>query len=174
MDLSNVEVKKDAPEPKKAAYLYGFGGWLYVFAIGLAFKAYQAYMVLSQHYLGFGSKDYQLVLDPSSSSYNSLWKPFLTVEILGNILIIVFIALIAFFCYKQRALFKKLSIIFISLNFLFILFEFFMMLSLNSFYVDPIYTPDQIITPILQATIYAAIWIPYFMFSKRVKNTFLK
>ncbi|WP_214630032.1 DUF2569 domain-containing protein [Paenibacillus agaridevorans] len=169
----NVKETKTEPEPQ-TDNLVGFGGWLIVFAIGMAYNLYRCANILYKHYLLVGTEEYLSIINPNSEYYISLWKPFITLEIAGNIIAILFIVAMAILCLRMSRFFKHASIAYVSFMLVLIVVEFFLMITLNDYYQDPIYYPEEIITPVVQAIIYASVWIPYMIVSKRVKNTFIR
>lgn len=145
------------------------GGWLILVAIGLTFSPLTIF--------------YEIYTTPSFIN-NNVWKSLLNyedlltailfaVEIIYNLLYLVFSLLIVFLFYKRRTILPRFAIILYSSTLLFLIIDTIAAIQINPLAFTS--TEKQIFNKeIVSAFISAAIWIPYFIFSKRVKQTFVK
>jgi hypothetical protein len=160
----DVMIRKQKTE---SLVYFGFGGWLYLVAIQLI--------------LGFGNSLFYF-LDTILPLYQSGKLPILTqqnplygidviYETIMHLIYIVFPLVIGYFCYKQKLLFKKLAITFYVYNILANIIYYFISQAIPELASPPI--SSKVMTGIVGSLISAAIWIPYFILSKRVKNTYV-
>lgn len=170
--LSKQEINETVTK-KIEPYYYGFGGWLYLFSAGIAFQFFRLLKSSYDKYLLMQSDDYHLFTDRTSELYNSLWEPLIIFECIAEVFLCVIILLIAFYCIKLNKKFKTFSITFIAASVVFQFIDLIFMLNIQNWYDFEMYTESELYTGISQSTIYAIIWIPYFLISKRVKNTFV-
>lgn len=165
-EQSLIETKKEKP------YLYGFGGWLYLFAAGIIFQFYGTVTSLNKTYKLFTSDDFAQLTTIGSQSYNSLWKPTILFEMASQIISLLLMLSIAFFCIKLSPYFKYLSITFISFILVANSIDLFLMLSIQNGYADDLFGGDDVYKQVTKSIGYAIVWIPYMLLSKRVKNTY--
>lgn len=168
------ENRMNNTKPEKP-YVYGFGGWLILVAIGLMLTFGQSVLYLFQTMLPiFNSEKWEILTSPSSELYHSLWAPALIFDLSICLVNIICILCIAFLCYKLSRKFKTLMIVFISLKVLFAAVSFILMYILSDYYSNPeIINSGASLKTLFQSIVYASIWIPYFIVSKRVKNTYI-
>jgi len=155
-----------AIEPK------GLGGWLILPAIGLFYLPVRLLISLNKDFLPIFAKGYwEILTTPGSEAYHHLWAPLIIFEISSNILFILFDVFLIFLFFTKSYRFPLLYIIFLVSNLLFVVGDF--------FFADfsPIIAaesdPDSLME-VARTIVAAMIWIPYFLVSKRVKNTFVK
>ncbi|MGO9775686.1 MAG: DUF2569 family protein [Terracidiphilus sp.] len=144
--------------------LEGIGGWLILPAIGLAITPFITFYNL------FG-------LDiPALSRYGSGLLlnghsgliGLLVFEIIMNIILLAGAIGLNILLYSKKRIFPKCMIIFLTANFLFILGDQIAVSALLA-------SADRVsgITDVIRAFIGAVIWIPYFLNSQRVAQTFV-
>lgn len=158
---------------KNEVYYYGFGGWLYIFAAGLVYQFLFNLKIAYDNYLITKTDNYYSYTTIGSESYNSLWETAIWFEIIAASIIVVLVALIAYFCIKQSKKFRTMAILFISVSLFFQCIDLFLMLSIQNGYSEDIFGPSKY-DNLYKSTVYAIVWIPYLLLSKRVKNTFIK
>lgn len=108
---------------------------------------------------------------PGTGAYHYLWGPLIVYEIVGNLFFAIgaIVLVVLFFTKNHR--FPLLMIGFLVLNPVFVILDHFLG-NLIPFVADMGDTESY--AEIGRAVIGAMIWVPYFMVSKRVKNTFVK
>ena len=150
----------------------GIGGWLILPLIGLFIVPIRiSLLVLKDLVPIFTEGHWNVLTTPGSGAYHPLWAPLLIFECAGNAIFIIFsIVLLVFFFPKSRLL-PKLIIFYLVLNLLFVAGDFFL--------ADLIPAVAEQSNPhsakeLGRAIIGAMIWVPYFLFSKRVKQTFVR
>lgn len=158
-------VKPDKPEP------VGFGGWLYLVAIGLVLTFGRSIYYLFDGLIPLlGSEEWVLLTTSGNEAYDPMWKVVIYSEMFLHISLIVLIATIGYMCLKGKKLFKYLMISYLLLNLIYSIIAFFMYQSIEFMAQDSF---NDSINDIFRTGVICAIWIPYFLLSKRVKNTYV-
>lgn len=150
----------------------GLGGWLILVGIGLFLTPFIIMASLLMDYLPIFTEGYwEVMTTPGSEAYHPLWAPVITVEIIGNIFFILFgiVLVILFFTKSHR--FPKFAIVFYASNLLFIVFDLLWASGIPAVSALGYYDSFK---DMVQALAKCAIWIPYMLVSKRVKNTFVR
>ncbi len=150
----------------------GLGGWLILPAIGLFVLPIRLAISLNSDFLPIFQEGYWDVLTtPGSEAYHHLWAPLITFEIAGNAFFIIFDIILIFLFFAKSYRFPTLMIIYLASNFLFVVSDFFF-----ADFIPAVAAQGdaESIKELFRSIIGAMIWIPYFLVSKRVKNTFVK
>jgi hypothetical protein len=141
------------------ANLKGIGGWLILIAIGLGLGAISLLLALGGFLLLLFSPASQALLAAHPGFGSVLWF-----EAIASVVFLAAIIALNFLFYQKRRDFPRWAIAFLAANFLLDAAIQQMMLQ----YVPTYPSFDAFVS--LSA---AAIWIPYFLISKRVKQTFV-
>ncbi len=165
--LETSDQTADESEPS------GTGGWLGLFALGIVFSLFVGVRILYGNISLFGTDGYKLLTDPDSSYYVASMLPSLVIETALVTIQILMILFILYLGLKHKKSFKYICISFIAYNILLNTVDTLMFSQVQSTLSDVI-PDDNSYTDIFRSFIYAVIWIPYFLRSKRVKNTFVK
>lgn len=164
MQVANhLDIKLGNPQPS------GIGGWLILPCIGLllsplriAKTAYDTYSPIMK------METLELLANTQLPSHNPRLLPVLGAELLINIAFILFTLAIIPQFFRKHAGVPKLMVIWYSIS---VAAQFLDMIFIM--YTDTKTGLDtQLTKDAIKATVIAAIWIPYFMRSVRVKNTF--
>lgn len=148
----------------------GLGGWLILPMLGLIFLPIKLGAMLATTYYPIFSEGYWEVLtNPGSEAYHALWAPLLIFEIVGNSGFLIGAIVLLVFFFQKHHRFPTLMIWFLGLNLAFVGIDFFAadLIPAVAAAPDPESTQE-----LIRAITGAAIWIPYFLKSVRVKNTF--
>lgn len=165
---ANVESNDIAP---KVDGPVGIGGWLILVVIGLVVTPIRLVLFLMTNYVPiFRDGAWGQLTTPGTPAYHALWAPVITFEIAGNMLIIV-LALVTLFCLirKSRKT-PKMAIVLYSWAAVFVVIDFF---TANLIPTVAAQSDPDSVKDLVRSLIAAAIWIPYFLVSKRVKATFV-
>lgn len=175
--MSDNEIKADEQENKKPntdvdqQALTGIGGWLILVVIGLTFGLLRLIYAMVKEIMPVFEPDIwvQLTIE-GGYLYHPLGKTLLYFELFGNLIFIVFSIALLITIFKKLKLFPKLIIIFLALNLVFLVADYFLadLLPINNSVAD-----EESLKEIFRSIIASAIWIPYFLVSKRVKLTFI-
>jgi hypothetical protein len=148
------------------------GGWLILCAIGLILYPVQTMVFLITELIpALSPENWSALTSPTSPYYHSLLAPLVIAELVGNICFFIFsICLIVFF-FQQRKSAPKLIILFLTANLIFVGCDYFVMtfIIIRSSSINMDATINFVRTMVA-----GMVWIPYFIFSKRVGRTFVK
>jgi hypothetical protein len=150
---------------------YGFGGWLILVSIGQLYAAYLSLSNIFETDLP-AIQNWGQIAKGNSGPYVNLLNSVLWVELIGSTIFLGIIAFIAYLTIKLHRYYKFSQIGYLVFSFIYSIVVMILMLQVNSFQTDPVY-PEPYKASI-QIIIQMAIWIPYFLVSKRVKNTFMR
>lgn len=150
----------------------GIGGWLILVAIGLMIAPVRiGYGLVSDVLPAFTGGAWEKLTTAGSPAYHPLWAPLLITETAGNIFFIIFPLAILFFFFRKKRHTPLLMIIFLLSNLVFMVVDYLMAMRIPIVAAMP---EESTPTEIIRLAIACAIWVPYFLRSKRVKNTFVK
>lgn len=156
----------------------GIGGWLILVLIGLIYILITTGIDLISYISWVQHTDLHEITSYSSKHYNPYIKPQIILNIVFGLIRIGFPVWALILMFKKSPFFPRLMIICLIGSFFLTLidwiFGYLFMANLNaSFNVNPPSLLDDMMNS-LGALVRACIWIPYFIWSKRVKATFLK
>ena len=151
----------------------GLAGWLILPGLGLIIYPVQNIISLYRDFLPIFRDGYWQVLTiPGSEDYHHLWGPYLLFEISGNIIFIIFNVFLIFWFLFKSYIFPKMIIIFYVSNLIFLIADFLLGNMIPAVAAEP--TDSEVIMDLARVVYTNVIWVPYFLVSKRVKNTFIK
>lgn len=162
------------PEPKAISTdgPVGLAGWLVIVCIGLiATPLRLSYFLLQTYPPIFRDGTWDALTTPGTESYHPFWAPLLLGEITVNLAMIAMSIYLLYLFFRHSARFPKLYILLLGGSLFFILIDAF---------AAQVVLPNQ---PLMDAetggefgrsAIVAAIWIPYMLKSRRVRNTFVR
>jgi hypothetical protein len=156
-------MKYDSPQ--------GLGGWLILPIIGLFILPIKIIIVLTMIHLPIFLKgQWDILTNPNSEVYHALWGPILIGEITFNIFFFLFSVFLLIILFKKKTYFPKLIITYYILNTTIMIIFYY----LSGLIPAVAETPDpESARELVRTIIGSAIWIPYFIVSKRVKHTFI-
>ena len=151
----------------------GLGGWLILVAIGLCITPIELTVSVVNDLLPIFQLEgyWDLLTTPGSEVYHRLWGPLIIFAIVGNTFIIIFSIILIFLFFTKSHRFPILAIVFVALNFVLVVSDFFLADLL------PVMASEddgEFVIGLFQAIFNVMAWIPYLLSSKRVKNTFVK
>ena len=150
----------------------GLGGWLILPAIGLFILPIRLLFSLNNDFLPIFQQGYwEILTTPGSEAYHELWAPLIIFEVIGNIIFVIFDIILIFLFFVKSFRFPVLYIVFLALNLTFVAADLFFA---NSIPAVAAQNDAESVMQIVRSIIGAIIWIPYFLVSVRVKNTFVK
>lgn len=148
------------------------GGWLVLLAIGLVLNPIRLLVIMGRDFLPlFLSGGWSVLTTPGTAAYHPLWAPVLMFEVGGNTVLLGFSVLVAVCFFQKRKIVPRLMIAFLLVNLLLVAADYFVtdLLPSVASQKDP-----GAMKELARALIAAAIWVPYFVLSKRVKGTFVR
>lgn len=150
----------------------GLGGWLIIPLIGLIIALVKMLLALFQIYLPiFQDGTWSIITNAESEYYHPLWGPLVISEMVINIGLVIFCGYLLYLFFTKQRLFPKFFIIYMIINVVFLISDTYVASLIPSVAEQ---RSNGIDPDLGRAVIGAAIWIPYFLLSKRVKNTFVE
>ena len=148
------------------------GGWLILCAIGLILYPVQTLVFLFTELIpALSPENWSALTSPASPYYHSFLAPLVIAELVGNICFFIFSICLVIFFFQQRKYAPKLIILFLAGNLIFVGFDYFV----TTFIIIRSSSIDMDATINFVRTMVAGmVWVPYFIFSKRVGKTFVK
>lgn len=157
--------------------LEGVGGWLWLPIIGLLFSIYEGYKLFTDgEIILFKPELWVAFTTPGTAFFHSWWVPVIIFTAFLQIVIITFtvVALLAILKKKKFVPAVMIGLYVAGLVMLVMdtLIAVFFMPRISAYAADLVKAESLKKLAIL--VVVAGIWIPYFLRSKRVKNTFTK
>lgn len=148
------------------------GGWLIAIGIGLVFSLiHNLADLLPETAPLFRREVWTRLTDPSSFSYHPYWKAFIIYNAVVGFVFVLMNIVATILSFGKRRLFPKLSIGFIPLIFLLTLIGYNLAGRIPSVAEKPAYALQGYVLILKFFALH--VWIPYFLFAKRVKQTFV-
>jgi hypothetical protein len=150
----------------------GIGGWLLLPVIGLFVFPIRTLISFATDYVPiFQTGAWGVLTSPDSARYHVLWAPLLVGEMACNLAFLALDVWLLVLLFSKSWRFPKVFIAFAVLNFVFILLD---SLIGNQIPAVAQASGQGSATEIIRALVMVAVWVPYMLVSKRVKNTFVK
>ncbi len=150
----------------------GLGGWLIIVCLGLFFTIISITSLLSTIYIPFFfDGTWEILTTPGSEAYHELIGPILIYEMVGNTLIMLLAGILIFLFFTKSPAFPKLAIVYFAGSLLFVGLDLVLVGLIPAVVASGGTKTAQ---ALIRSMVGAAVWIPYMLFSKRVKNTFAK
>lgn len=149
----------------------GLGGWLVLVQISIYFSLITITALLITNVLPIYEPEvWDVLTDPSSPYYDAMLVPLILFETVMNVVFVIGLIIALVLMYSKKRAFPKLMIGYIIASLLFGIIDFAVasQIELLAEIED-----GQSATQIVRSMIYACIWIPYFIRSERVRNTFV-
>ncbi len=165
-----AEILKAAPPPSSE----GIGGWLLLPLAGLCVMSLVRIEGIMKMVLSFSPENWKALTDPASPGYHWAWGPVMVSGLVAeNILLVMGIVLIIMLFHRKRSL-PKLIIVYYLLDVVSVVCCTLgvAVVSMKRFQFSELLSPENC-RQILNGSIWAIIWIPYFIKSRRVKRTFV-
>jgi hypothetical protein len=150
----------------------GLGGWLILVQIGLFITLLNLNIQIFQHSLpSFAPDIWNVLTSKVSEVYHPLWAPIIVFEAIYNVLFILFTLFVIVSFYQRKSIVPRLMIIFYGTSFIVGIVD-----TLLVFQIPLAREADDgsYISDTIRSIITCLIWIPYFLKSERVKNTFIR
>mgnify|MGYP006141242801 FL=1 len=156
-----------------AKKLDGIGGWLLLVAFGLIVTPIRvSLMIVQTHLPMFSDGTWNALTSPASEHYHWLWAPLLLFEMAGNILLVLLALVTLCFFFMKSKYTPRLFITWLVFGLVFVVADYALAEQIPLIAGQP--TDPESIREIVRSVVGAAIWVPYFLVSKRVKATFTR
>jgi len=157
------------PEPS-AARLQGLRGWLIFVAIGLCLQPLILVKTLADNLGAFAPETWQTLTTPGSRAYHPLWAPLLVAEVAVNAGLLLGSGLLLYLFFTKKRIFPKAAIAFMAASLVVVFAD---NAAASAIPQARAQVGSDEYRQIGRAVVAAAIWIPYFLRSKRVHATFV-
>lgn len=150
----------------------GIGGWLILVVIGLLISPIRiSYALATNHWPLIRDGAWSVLTTPGTDAYHALWAPLLVFEIAGNVGSIAFALVTLWFLIRKSRHTPILAISWLIWTTAVVVIDFFAadLIPAVAAQSDPESTKE-----LVRSIVGAAIWVPYFLVSKRVKATFVE
>ncbi|HEU5397424.1 MAG TPA: DUF3857 domain-containing protein [Verrucomicrobiae bacterium] len=151
--------------------LNGLGGWLILVGLGLIISPIRILIQVGRASQNFSLWRWHGLTQPGGVSYNPLWAPLLTFELLGQITLIIVALMLLVLFFQRRRVFPRWFIALQLLNALFVLGD---MVGVHFLGISSAATMAIRTRNIASVLVGCSIWIPYMLVSQRVKATFVR
>jgi hypothetical protein len=148
----------------------GIGGWLLLPLIGLIISPIRVGILLASYVRLFAPQTWATLTTPGSAAYDPWWAPLLIFEVAANIVIIAFSLFLLWLFFRKSSRLPGLFVIWL----LVVLGIEIVDVALASQLPAAADGIGDAVKELGRAAVGAAIWIPYFRKSVRVKNTFTR
>lgn len=161
----------NVPPPLPGQNLSGLGGWLILVGIGLVLKPVFVIASIGRSLGNFSLWKWHGLTEPGGVSYNPLWGPVLTFELLGQISLALLTLILLVLFFQKRRIFPRWFIGLMILNAVFVFAD---MLGVHFLGYSTDASMAIRTRNITNVIFGCGIWIPYMLVSKRVKATFVR
>lgn len=150
----------------------GLGGWLILIQLGLYGTLIMLLVQIINYSIPSISPDiWNTLTSKTSEVYHPLWGVVIIFELLFNVLLFVYCIYILVNLYRKKSIIPRLMIIFYSASLVVGIIDY---LLLSRIPAASKLQDTNSLKDIYKSIIACAIWIPYFLKSERVKNTFVR
>jgi hypothetical protein len=149
----------------------GIGGWLILVVIGLVISPIRiSYFMLTNHWPIFRDGMWPVLTTPGTEAYHALWAPLIAFEIVGNLVSIALPLVTLWFFVRKSRRTPVLAICWYIWAAAFVVVDFFVAGLIPAVAAQ---SDSDGVKELVRSIVGAAIWVPYFLVSKRVKATFI-
>jgi hypothetical protein len=158
------------------SHLKGIGGWLTLVSIGLFFTPIILGLSLKDSLSVFQQEFWHAITTYGSELYHPMFGTWIIYEAAINIFTIIFSICLLVLMFRKSRYFPKLMIFYFTSAVLFAGIDYLLGLKVLTDLpaLSQALGDDPGIEGLLRSSVQAAVWVPYFIRSKRVKVTFLK
>jgi hypothetical protein len=154
-----------------ASTLQGLRGWLILVGFWLCLAPLRILKTMVESASVFEANTWAALTTPGTAAYHPLWAPLILGETIANVALIALAVVAICLFFRRRRAFPAIAIGFLSAGVAV------QVLDLASMLAIPAAAAQLSVAQFrdaMQAAVGAAIWIPYFLRSKRVEATFVQ
>jgi len=160
------------PEQDAGKSYSKIGGWLILCAVGLVLYPVQSLLsLITELFPAVFSDNWAALTSPTNPGYHSLWAPLVIAELVGTIGFFIYSIVVVIFFFRRHHWVPKLIIAFMIANIMFVATDYFI---INFFLIRSNSVNVDTTINFVRTVVAGAIWIPYFMFSRRAAKTFTR
>lgn len=156
----------DAPAPK------GIGGWLVLVVIGLVVHPMLVgYFLMTAHWPLFRDGLWPVLTTPGTEAYHPLLAPLIIFEVVGNVVSMTLAFVTLWFLFRRSRHTPQLAIAWLIWGAAIVVID-----NLVADRIPAIAAQQDTegARELVRSIVNAAIWVPYFMVSRRVRATFVE
>ena len=150
--------------------LKGIGGWLILVAVGLCLQPLLLLKALSENATAFKPDTWGVLTTPGTSAYHPLWAPLLVAETGVNLVLVAWSGVLLYFFFSKGRRFPRMVIVYMGVSVAAVIAD---LAVANAIPVARARLTASEYGQVARSVIGAAIWIPYFLRSRRVAATFV-
>ena len=155
---------------KKEAELAGIGGWLILPMLGLiSIPIRMGFFLVTDVAPLFSEETWEAVTTPGSEVNLPLGIALLVFEILCTSCLMIYSIVVMVLFFKRHYLVPKLMIIIYAVSLSYAVVDFSVAFLISDVAIE---VASELLKEFIRPFFHAAIWIPYFLKSRRVRNTF--
>jgi glucan phosphoethanolaminetransferase (alkaline phosphatase superfamily) len=158
----------DLPSQSDTFLKTEIGGWLVLIAINLIVTPFYVIYTLLISNTFFDTKTIELIFNQSTTD-SHLWSMLVIFELMYNVFIIVLLVLLLVLFFRRRTILPRLIMAYYALSFVVNVVDYILARQILNTGLENTDSGKTMV----QSFIIAAIWIPYFLYSNRVKRTFI-
>jgi transglutaminase-like putative cysteine protease len=157
---------------KSAANLEGLGGWLVLVAIGLVLRPCVLLLTLVSSHRGYFNHAVWLELTtPGGTAYEPYFAGTAAIELALNLGLLIFSGVLLALFFRRSYLFPRAMQVFLGCLLVAACFG---VWTAHTLSIIGLEDRKETYQNLIQALVAAAVWIPYFQVSRRVKQTFVR
>lgn len=158
--------------PPADAWEYeGIGGWLILVAIGVVLRPIVLLWTVLSVSLPVINESWSVVTTPGTEAYHPLFGPLLMLELLGNLGFALWGIVIAVLFFQKKRIVPAMLIAYLIGNTVFLIADVVMAQQIPLLAAQDM---SEAWGEVARGLIACAIWVPYFLVSKRVEATFIR
>ena len=149
----------------------GLGGWLFLVGIGIVATPLRLGAAILHTFVPiFTNGSWEVLTTPGSERYHWLWAPLLISEVVVNFGFMLAYVVLGFLYFRKSRYFPKTYMVLVIINMCFVVLD----AGLGSIVMpyEPLLSPVTL-KEVIRSLSGVAIWVPYMLISKRVRNTFV-
>lgn len=170
--LTAIEARIAEIEGASTNELQGIGGWLVLVAIGLVTTPIRiSWMMVTTYPELFSTDRWEFLTTQGGGGYSPVWAPLIIGEIVVNAALVLAGIVTAYKFFGKRKEFPRWYLSIAAASLCFVITE---MVAMKLVQPEESFFVAETIIQMVSVLAVIFIWVPYMLFSKRVKATFVR
>jgi Protein of unknown function (DUF2569) len=149
--------------------LAGLGGWLALVGLGLCVAPLRLLAVMAANATAFQPDVWGMLTTPGTDAYHPFWAPVIIGETIANLFLLGLSLVNLYLFFRKRRVFPRMAITFLAAGVVITALD---LLAAQAIPMAKVAPKD--VAQLGQTVVGAAVWIPYFLRSRRVRETFVR
>lgn len=149
----------------------GLRGWLVLVGVGFCLAPFRILKAIIEGAKAFEAETWVVLTTPGTRAYHPLWAPVIIGETILNVLLLTVALVAVYLFFKKRRAFPGVAIGFLAAGLTVVILD---LVVLQTIPAARAQIGVSEMGDVARAGLGAAIWIPYFIRSKRVRATFVR